>query len=118
MHYLVHWPWLGALVFGVLIAVTDPVSVIPIFKEAKAHGRLLVLIEGESLFNDGTAAVAFGVVVALASGQQLTALEISSMLPKTIGGGVVALGALLLAGRTDDHLVEITVTTIALVSDW
>jgi hypothetical protein len=40
------------------------------------------------------------------------------MLAKTIGGGVVALGALLLAGRTDDHLVEITVTTIALVSDW
>jgi CPA1 family monovalent cation:H+ antiporter len=118
MHYLVHWPWLGALVFGVLIAATDPVSVIAIFKEAKAHGRLLVLIEAESLFNDGTAAVAFGVVVALASGQQLTALEISSILAKTIGGGVlcggvVALGALLLAGRTDDHLVEITVTTVA-----
>jgi monovalent cation:H+ antiporter, CPA1 family len=118
MHYLVHWPWLGALVFGVLIAATDPVSVIAIFKEAKAHGRLLVLIEAESLFNDGTAAVAFGILVALASGQQLTALEISSMLAETIGGGVlcggvVALGALLLAGRTDDHLVEITVTTVA-----
>jgi len=118
MHYLVHWPWLGALVFGVLIAATDPVSVIAIFKEAKAHGRLLVLIEAESLFNDGTAAVAFGVVVALASRQQLTGLEISSILAKTIGGGVlgggvVALGALLLAGRTDDHLVEITVTTVA-----
>jgi len=118
MHYLVHWPWLGALVFGVLIAATDPVSVIAIFKEAKAHGRLMLLIEAESLFNDGTAAVAFGVVVALASGQQLTALEVSSMLAKTIGGGVlcggvVALGALLLAGRTDDHLVEITVTTVA-----
>src|SRR5260370_8271398 len=88
MHYLVHWPWLGALVFGVLIAATDPVSVIAIFKEAKAHGRLLVLIETESLFNDGTAAAAFGVVVALASGQQLTALETSSILPKTIAGSV------------------------------
>ena len=63
MHYLVHWQWLGALVFGVLIAATDPVSVIATFKEAKAHGRLLVLIEAESLLNDGTAAVAFGVVV-------------------------------------------------------
>ena len=118
MHYLGHWQWLGALVFGVLIAATDPVSVIATFKEAKARGRLLVLIEAESLLNDGTAAVAFGVVVALASGQQLTSLEITAMFLRTIGGGIlcggaVALGALLLAGRTDDHLVEITFTTVA-----
>jgi len=118
MHYLAHWQWLGAVVFGVLIAATDPVSVIATFKEAKAQGRLLVLIEAESLFNDGTAAVAFGVVVAMATGQPLTSVEISAMLLQTIGGGVlcgaaVALGALLLAGRTDDHLVEITFTTVA-----
>jgi CPA1 family monovalent cation:H+ antiporter len=118
MHYLMHWQWIAALVFGVLIAATDPVSVIATFKEAKAHGRLLVLIEAESLLNDGTAAVAFGVVVALASGRQLTSIEITAMLLKTIGGGIlcggaVALGALLLAGRTDDHLVEITFTTVA-----
>ncbi len=118
MHYLAHWQWLTALVFGVLIAATDPVSVISTFKEAKAHGRLLVLIEAESLLNDGTAAVAFGIVVALASGQQLTSLEITGMLLKTIGGGIlcgagVSLGALLLAGRTDDHLVEITLTAVA-----
>ncbi len=118
MHYLANWQWISALVFGALIAATDPVSVIATFKEAKAHGRLLVLIEAESLFNDGTAAVAFGVVVALASGQQLTSIEITAMLLKTIAGGVlcgavVALAALLLAGRTDDHLVEITFTTVA-----
>jgi CPA1 family monovalent cation:H+ antiporter len=118
MHYLANWPWLGALVFGVLIAATDPVSVIATFKEAKAQGRVLVLIEAESLFNDGTAAVVFGVVVAIAAGHHLTFLDIAGMLLKTIGGGIlcgtaVALGALLLAGRTDDHLVEITFTTIA-----
>jgi len=118
MHYLARWQWLGALAFGVLIAATDPVSVIATFKEARAHGRLLVLIEAESLLNDGTAAVAFGVVIALASGQQLTSFEIITMLLKTIGGGIlcgvaVALGTLLLAGRTDDHLVQITFTTVA-----
>jgi CPA1 family monovalent cation:H+ antiporter len=118
MHYLSNWRWMDALVFGALIAATDPVSVIATFKEAKAHGRLLVLIEAESLFNDGTAAVAFGVVVALASGQHLTSIEITATLLKTIGGGIlcggaVALGALLLAGRTDDRLVEITFTTVA-----
>jgi len=118
MHYLMHWQWIAALVFGVLIAATDPVSVVATFKEAKAQGRLLVLIEGESLLNDGTAAVAFGIVIAMAAGQMLTPIEITGMLLKTIGGGIlcggaVALGALLLVGRTEDHLVEITITTIA-----
>src|SRR5579862_5145111 len=118
MHYLAHWEWLSATVFGVLIAATDPVSVIATFKEAKARGRLLVLIEAESLLNDGTAAVSLGVVIALVSGQQLTSFEISTMLARTIGGGIlcggaVAAGALLLIGRTNDHLVEITFTTVA-----
>ena len=118
MHYLASWQWIDALVFGALIAATDPVSVVATFKEAKAQGRLRVLIEAESLFNDGTAAVAFGVVVALASGQHLTSIEITAMLIRTILGGilcgaVVALAALALVGRTEDHLVEITFTTVA-----
>ena len=118
MHYLAQWPWLGALVFGALIAATDPVSVIATFKEAKVQGRLLVLIEAESLLNDGTSAVAFSVVVALASGHQITSLKIGAMLVGMIGGGIVcgaivALGALVLIGRTDDHLVQITFTTVA-----
>jgi monovalent cation:H+ antiporter, CPA1 family len=118
MHYLAHWEWIGAVVLGVLIAATDPVSVIATFKEARAHGRLLVLIEAESLFNDGTAAVAFGVVIAIAAGQPLSPFGAGLMLATTIGGGIlcgaaVAMGALLLAGRTEDPLVEITFTTIA-----
>lgn len=118
MHYIAGWQWLSALVFGVLIAATDPVSVIATFREAKAHGRLMLLIEAESLLNDGTAAVGFGVVVALASGQALTSSEIGAMLLKTIGGGIlcggaVAIAALVLWGRTNDHLVEITFTTVA-----
>src|SRR5690242_20239493 len=61
MHFAARWPWPSALVFGSLIAATDPVSVIATFREARVHGRLRLLIEAESLFNDGTAAVAFGV---------------------------------------------------------
>jgi CPA1 family monovalent cation:H+ antiporter len=118
MRHLARWQWLDAMVFGVLIAATDPVSVITTFREAKVQGRLLVLIECESLFNDGTAAVAFGVLVALATGQHLTSLDIIATLLKTVCGGVVcgaavAFGALLFAGRTEDHLVEITFTTVA-----
>lgn len=118
MHFLLHWEWIAALVFGVLIAATDPVSVIATFKEARVRGRLLVLIEAESLFNDGSAAVAFGVIVAVASGQQIGGAQIAAQLLESVGGGIlcgaaIAIGALLLAGRTTDHLVEITFTTIA-----
>lgn len=57
-------------------------------------------------------------VVAVASGLPLTSFEVAALLAKTIAGGIlcgaaVALGALLLVGRTDDHLVEITFTTVA-----
>src|SRR3974390_1300780 len=45
MPYFAHWEWVSAVIFGVLIAGADPVSVIATFKEARAHGRLLVLIE-------------------------------------------------------------------------
>lgn len=38
MHYLASWPWQSALIFGVLIAATDPVSVIATFKEAGVQG--------------------------------------------------------------------------------
>lgn len=118
MHLLADWQWQSAFVFGALIAATDPVSVIATFRDAKAHGRLLVMIEAESLFNDGTAAVAFAIVLAVTSGQQIGAPGVLLLLLKTVGGGiacgaVVALAALLLTGRTEDHLVEITFTTVA-----
>jgi len=118
MHYLAGWQWIGALVFGVLIAATDPVSVIATFKEAGVKGRLRILVEAESLFNDGAAAVLFGVAIAIAAGEEITATFISLVLVKTVGGGIVC-GALVawvmlfLAGRTKDHLVEITFTTVA-----
>ncbi|MGD0500776.1 MAG: sodium:proton antiporter [Bryobacteraceae bacterium] len=118
MHFLAHWEWVSALVFGVLIAATDPVSVIATFREAHVHGRLRLLVEAESLFNDGTAAVAFGIAVALASGRSLSGLTMLRTALVTTGGGVLC-GAvvgnlvLYLAVRTQDHLVETTCTTIA-----
>jgi len=93
-------------------------SVIATFKEAGVHGRLRQLVEAESLFNDSTAAVAFGIAIAIASGSEITPVGIAQSLVVTIVGGIacgaaVAGGVLLLAGRTEDPLVEITFTTIA-----
>lgn len=123
MHYLAGWQWISAITFGVLIAATDPVSVIATFKEAKVLGRLRILVEAESLFNDGVAAVLFAVAIAIASGQEVTTSFVGLALIKTVGGGI-ACGALVasimvfLSGRSKDHLVEITFTTVAAYSSF
>jgi len=118
MHYTVGWGWMGAALFGVLIAATDPVSVIAAFKEMKVERRLSGMVESESLLNDGAAAVGFTLLVALANGATPSPLAIAASLVWTVFGGVLAglavAGALLLiAGRTADHLIEITLTTVA-----
>jgi monovalent cation:H+ antiporter, CPA1 family len=118
MHYMAGWPWQSAILFGVLIAATDPVSVIATFKEAGVHGRLRLLVEAESLFNDGAAAVAFTIALTFAMDGGITMFGTLQTLVITVIGGLlcgalVAGGVLLLAGRTDDHLVEITLTTVA-----
>ena len=118
MHVLAHWSWPASLLFGVLISATDPVSVIATFKEAGVHGRLRELVEAESLLNDSTAAVGFGIAIAFATGAAITPLGTTQFLAVTIVGGVacgaaVAAALLALAGRTEDPLVEITFTTIA-----
>jgi len=118
MHYLAQWTWISAIVFGVLIAATDPVSVIAMFKDAKVHGRIRLLVEAESLFNDATAAVAFTIAIGFASGQSISAVGVTKTLLIMVAGSLVCGAAvaglvLLLAGVTDDHLVEITFTTVA-----
>jgi CPA1 family monovalent cation:H+ antiporter len=118
MHYLAQWTWISAMVFGVLIAATDPVSVIAMFKDAKVHGRIRLLVEAESLFNDATAAVAFTIAIVFASGQSIGAVGVTKTLLIVVAGSLVCGAAvaglgLLLAGATDDHLVEITFTTVA-----
>jgi monovalent cation:H+ antiporter, CPA1 family len=51
----------AAFVFAALMSATDPVSVLSIFKSVGVHKRLAVVIEGESLFNDGLAVVLFNI---------------------------------------------------------
>ena len=118
MHIAIGWTWPAAVLFGVLIAATDPVSIIATFKEAKVEGRLRLLVEAESLFNDSTAAVGFAVAVAFALGEALSpAAAVWQLVSSAIGGAIVGAGvaviALLIIGRTKDHLAELAMTTFA-----
>ena len=44
LHWLLGWSWLGAAFFGVLIAATDPVSVIAAFKERETALNIFVAV--------------------------------------------------------------------------
>lgn len=106
-----------ALVFGALVAATDPVSVVAIFRQIGAPKRLEVLLEGESLFNDGTAIVLFNLAVAAVLTGKFSLLDGLIDFTRVAGGGVL-IGLLSgwlvsrLIGRIDDYLVETTLTTV------
>ncbi|MEI5908884.1 cation:proton antiporter [Bacillus spongiae] len=60
-YYLFDFSIPAAFVFAALMSATDPVSVLSIFKSVGVQKRLAVVIEGESLFNDGLAVVLFNI---------------------------------------------------------
>jgi len=124
MAHWVGWPIGSALVFGVLIAATDPVAVISLLREAGVTGRIRHLIETESLANDGTAATLFLIALPLAlpgsphfSLGAVMSSVLLNLLVQVIGGllagVVVGFLAIVLAGRTTDHLIETALTTVA-----
>ena len=77
--YAVHWesgiPIMAALTFGAITAATDPISVLAIFKDMAVSKRLSVLMEGESLLNDGAAAVLFGIIAGAVSSGRLIGID-------------------------------------------
>jgi CPA1 family monovalent cation:H+ antiporter len=121
MVFLLSWPVMPALVFGVLIAATDPIAVIALFKDIGVTGRLRLLVESESLFNDGVAAVLFGLALTwtqLPQGASLGGTMIALTLAKVAGGGIfvgIACGivAIAIAWGTSDHLIETSLTAVA-----
>ena len=92
LRYGLGLPFATALVFGALISATDPVAVVAVFRELGVPGRLLTLVEGESLLNDGVAIVAFNILLAAALGDQVSvAAGVADFLGVFFGGA--ALGA-------------------------
>jgi monovalent cation:H+ antiporter, CPA1 family len=108
----------SALIFGAIVAATDPVAVTALFRQLKAPQRLTALVESESLFNDGTGVVLYSLIVAYAT-------TASSSLPAAAGrfiviaGGGVLLGAAIglivsrVIHRVDEAVIEIGLTVIA-----
>jgi len=114
------WPLAPAMAFGALIAATDPIAVIALLRETGVKGRLALLIESESLLNDGVAALLFVLVVPtlVDAVAEPTPWRLAAQIG-LVGGGGLAVGvvcgaaAIFVAGRTDDHLIESALTAVA-----
>lgn len=106
-----------AMVFGALVSATDPVAVVALFRRLGVPRRLQVLLEGESLFNDGTAIVMFNLMLSIALAGKFSLAESLRQFLTVAGGGVligITLGIVFsrTIGRIDDPLVETTLTTV------
>jgi CPA1 family monovalent cation:H+ antiporter len=106
-----------AVLFGAMVAPTDPVAVVAVFRRLGVPARLVNLVEAESLLNDGTGVVLFTVALAAAQSASFglggAVLEFARL---AFGGLALGLAAGLLlslvTSRIDDFQVEITLTAI------
>src|SRR5205809_2352184 len=128
LHFGIGLAWLLALLVGAIVAPTDPVAVIALFQQLGVPDRLRTLVEGESIFNDGTAGAAYELILAVLL-PTLGLAEVSGnptflntpvlgiageVLWLIFGGLLLGFGvgwvASRLLRRVDDHLIVITVT--------
>ena len=123
--------WQVGLVTAAMLAATDPISVVALFKEFTVSKRLGIIVEGESLINDGIAVVLFGVVVKITAdslglsiptlddqGGNVQALHVlgnflQEVFLGTAVGVAVGLAMSYLTSKVNDHLIEVALTAIA-----
>lgn len=126
---LQEFQWSHAILFAAVVSATDPISVLALFKELGAPKRLYQIVEGESLINDGVAVVIFAIVVAviglpsshgpataLNGVQEIIVFSCVTFVKTALGGILVGAGigglASVMTRQVDDHLIEITLTTL------
>ena len=109
-------PFAEALLFGSIVSATDPVAVVGVFRSVDAPRRLAVLVEGESLINDGVAITLYTVMVGLTTTGNADVPGALELFTRQVLGGVavgVVLGLVFsrVTATIDDHLIEMTFST-------
>lgn len=117
LHFTTNLSWTEGLLFGTIVAATDPVAVLAIFGELGAPRRLATIVTGESLFNDGTALVFFTTMVGLATANTIdigTTIEqfgVEFFGSLALGAAVGIVGSTVVH-RIDEALLETLLTLI------
>jgi len=105
-----------AFVVGAIVSATDPVAVIATFRHLHAPRRLATLVEAESLFNDGTAVVAFTIALAAISQGVTPAAAVITFMATVAVSTIIGLGLGVLAARvmsmTDEQAIELTISLV------
>jgi CPA1 family monovalent cation:H+ antiporter len=123
LHFGLGLPWMFAFLLGSILAATDTIAVVATFRKVKAPARLRTIVENESLFNDGTALVAFAAILAAI---HQGSFEITTGLTQLVWvtvlgigiGAAAGWGAAQLFALTDDHLMEILFTVVVTYGSW
>lgn len=116
-------PMAVALLVGVMITPTDPISVLALFKRLGVSKRLSMIVEGESVFNDGAGIVLYSVILGIVtSGQFNLGSSILSFFIVVTGGFLIGLVmgqmVFLVLKRLDDHVLEVLITLILAIGSF
>jgi Na+/H+ antiporter len=114
-HEVIGMTWAVAFALGAIVSPTDPVAATAIMRRVGAPRRVVNMVEGESLFNDASALVAYRVAVAAAVGGSFSLLDASLEFVGAAAGGVaigLAVGYVIAAirRRLEDPTTEITIS--------
>lgn len=113
---ILHFTVPEALLFGSIVAATDPVAVVGVFRTLDAPRRLAVLVEGESLINDGVAITLYTVLIGLVASGNADVPAALGLFVREVAGGVI-IGAFMgvvfsrITAVVDEHMIEMTLST-------
>jgi CPA1 family monovalent cation:H+ antiporter len=114
-HKVIGLPWAMSFALGAIVSPTDPAAATAIMRRVGAPRRLVNILEGESLFNDATALVAYKVAVAAAVGETVSAGHTILEFFRDAGGGIaigLAVGWVIaeVRKRVSDINTELTIS--------
>jgi CPA1 family monovalent cation:H+ antiporter len=116
LYATLHLPLAEALLFGSIVSATDPVAVVGVFRGLHVPSRLAVLVESESLINDGVAITLYTAAIGLVASGTADVPSALLLFVRQVAGGVV-IGVVLglvfsrLTATIDEHMVEMTLST-------